>query len=101
MNKIVINHLDKTFVTSDASIMMTELEVQHPAAKLVVMAAKAQESEIGDGTNLVRPHCAIAPVLLGRPSVVYGSACGTRARTACCARHTCDAGSRGQLSQAH
>ena len=55
MNKIVINHLDKTFVTSDASVMMTELEVQHPAAKLVVMAAKAQESEIGDATNMVRP----------------------------------------------
>jgi T-complex protein 1 subunit theta len=54
MNKIVINHLDKTFVTSDASVMMTELEVQHPAAKLVVMAAKAQESEVGDATNLVR-----------------------------------------------
>lgn len=54
MNKIVINHLDKVFVTSDASVMVTELEVQHPAAKLVVMAAKAQESEIGDGTNMVR-----------------------------------------------
>ena len=55
MNKLVINHLDKIFVTSDASVMMTELEVQHPAAKLLVMAAKAQETEIGDGTNLVHP----------------------------------------------
>ena len=54
MNKIVINHLDKTFVTSDASLMMTELEVQHPAAKLVVMAAKAQEAEVGDASNMVR-----------------------------------------------
>lgn len=54
MNKLVINHLDKIFVTSDASVMMTELEVQHPAAKLLVMAAKSQETEIGDGTNLVR-----------------------------------------------
>ena len=54
MNKMVINHLEKLFVTSDASTIVTELEVQHPAAKLLVMAAKAQESEIGDGTNLVR-----------------------------------------------
>jgi T-complex protein 1 subunit theta len=54
MNKIVINHLDKTFVTSDATVMVNELEVEHPAAKLVVMAAKAQENEVGDGTNLVR-----------------------------------------------
>jgi T-complex protein 1 subunit theta len=54
MHKIVINHLDRTFVTSDASVMVNELEVQHPAAKLVVMAARSQENEIGDGTNLVR-----------------------------------------------
>lgn len=53
MNKIVINHLDKTFVTSDATVMINELEVQHPAAKLVVFAAKSQETEIGDGTNMV------------------------------------------------
>lgn len=53
MNKMVINHLDKLFVTSDASTIVQELEVQHPAAKLLVMAAKAQEAEIGDGTNFV------------------------------------------------
>jgi len=53
MNKMVINHLDKLFVTSDTSTIVTELEVEHPAANLIVMAAKAQESEIGDGTNLV------------------------------------------------
>merc|ERR1719272_255514 len=33
--------------------MVTELDVMHPAAKLLVMAAKAQEQECGDGTNLV------------------------------------------------
>lgn len=54
MNKMVINHLEKLFVTSDASTIVSELEVQHPAAKLLVMAAQAQEHEIGDGTNLVR-----------------------------------------------
>ncbi len=50
---MVINHLERLFVTKDASTIMSELEVQHPAAKLLVFAAKAQESEIGDGTNLV------------------------------------------------
>ena len=53
MNKMVINHLEKLFVTSDASTIVTELEVMHPAAKLLVMAAKAQAGEVGDGTNLV------------------------------------------------
>ena len=50
---MVINHLEKLFVTSDASTIVAELEVQHPAAKLVVLAAQAQQQEIGDGTNLV------------------------------------------------
>ena len=50
---MVINHLERLYVTSDTSTIVTELEVAHPAANLVVMAAKAQEAEIGDGTNLV------------------------------------------------
>jgi hypothetical protein len=31
MNKMVINHLERLFVTSDARTIVTELEVQHPA----------------------------------------------------------------------
>mmetsp|Transcript_5508 Transcript_5508/g.17627 ORF Transcript_5508/g.17627 Transcript_5508/m.17627 type:complete len:549 (+) Transcript_5508:3-1649(+) len=53
MNKLVVNHLDKLFVTSDTGTIVTELEVNHPAAKMVTMAAKMQESEVGDGTNFV------------------------------------------------
>ena len=56
MNKMVVNHLEKLFVTSDAATIVKELEVAHPAARLLVMAAQAQEQEIGDGTNLVRTH---------------------------------------------
>uniref|UniRef100_A0A804P0Q8 CCT-theta n=1 Tax=Zea mays TaxID=4577 RepID=A0A804P0Q8_MAIZE len=52
MNKMVINHLDKLFVTNDAATIVNELEVQHPAAKILVLAAKAQQEEIGDGANL-------------------------------------------------
>lgn len=53
MNKMVINHLEKLFVTNDAATIMKELDVVHPAAKMLVMAAQQQEQEIGDGTNLV------------------------------------------------
>ncbi|PHU14068.1 T-complex protein 1 subunit theta [Capsicum chinense] len=52
MNKMVINHLDKLFVTNDAATIVNELEVQHPAAKILVLAGKAQQEEIGDGANL-------------------------------------------------
>lgn len=55
---MVINHLEKLFVTSDASTIINELEVEHPAAKLLVLAAQAQQQEIGDGTNFVSSHSA-------------------------------------------
>ncbi|XP_014217307.1 T-complex protein 1 subunit theta [Copidosoma floridanum] len=53
MNKMVINHLEKLFVTSDAATIIRELDVEHPAAKLLVLASEMQESEVGDGTNFV------------------------------------------------
>jgi T-complex protein 1 subunit theta len=53
MNKMVVNHLGRMFVTSDAATIVRELEVIHPAARLVVMASSTQEREAGDGTCLV------------------------------------------------
>ncbi|XP_014678870.1 PREDICTED: LOW QUALITY PROTEIN: T-complex protein 1 subunit theta-like [Priapulus caudatus] len=53
MNKMVINHLQKLFVTNDAATILKELEVQHPAAKMLVMASQMQEQEVGDATNWV------------------------------------------------
>ncbi len=53
MNKLVVNHLEKIIVTSDCATIMKELEVQHPAAKMLVMASEMQESEYGDNTNFV------------------------------------------------
>lgn len=45
-NKLIINHLGKLFVTSDAATIIREVEVVHPAAKLLVMASQAQETEV-------------------------------------------------------
>lgn len=53
LNKMVINHLSKLFVTNDAATIIKELEVQHPAAKMIVQASQQQEAECGDGTNFV------------------------------------------------
>jgi T-complex protein 1 subunit theta len=52
-NKLIINHLGRLFVTSDAATIIREVEVIHPAAKLLVMASQAQEAEMGDATNMV------------------------------------------------
>ena len=45
-NKLIINHLGKLFVTSDAATIIREVEVVHPAGKLLVMASQAQEQEV-------------------------------------------------------
>ncbi|KAK3923082.1 T-complex protein 1 subunit theta [Frankliniella fusca] len=57
MNKMVINHIEKLFVTSDAGTIIRELDVEHPAAKLMVLAAQMMEQEVGDGTNFVIILC--------------------------------------------
>ena len=46
LNKIIINHLEKLFVTNDAATIIGQLEVVHPAAKLIKMASEMQEKEV-------------------------------------------------------
>jgi len=57
MHKMVVNSIDKLFVTSDSATIVRELDVVHPAARMVVMAAQRQEGECGDATNLVVVLC--------------------------------------------
>lgn len=52
-NKIIVNKHGRTFVTNDAATMINELEIVHPAVKVLIMASKQQEFEMGDNTNLV------------------------------------------------
>jgi T-complex protein 1 subunit theta len=51
-NKLVVNHLEKIVVTSDCASILKEIDVEHPAAKLLELAVQQQEKECGDGTNL-------------------------------------------------
>ncbi|CAI4222166.1 unnamed protein product [Auanema sp. JU1783] len=53
MNKMVINHIEKLFVTNDAATILKELDIQHPAAKIIIMASEMQEKQVGDNTNTV------------------------------------------------
>lgn len=43
---MVINHIEKLFVTNDAATILRELEIQHPAAKIVVLASQMQEKQV-------------------------------------------------------
>jgi T-complex protein 1 subunit theta len=53
MNKLVVDHLKKLLITCDTATIVKNLEIVHPAVKILEMAADAQQQEIGDGINLV------------------------------------------------
>ncbi|CAK9296714.1 unnamed protein product [Gordionus sp. m RMFG-2023] len=53
MNKLIINHLEKISITNDAAAIMNQMELQNPAAKILMYASQIQEEEVGDGTNFV------------------------------------------------
>eukprot|EP01084_Bolivina_argentea_P138234 243409_1 len=53
LSKIVINRIEKVIITTDAATIISELEVQHPAAKVLCLSAAMQQREIGDGANFV------------------------------------------------
>ena len=46
MNKMIVNHLEKLFVTNDAATILKELDIIHPAAKMCLHAAQMQEHEV-------------------------------------------------------
>lgn len=52
-NKVIVNHLGKIIVTNDAATMLRELDIVHPAVKVLVMATEQQKIDMGDNTNLV------------------------------------------------
>jgi hypothetical protein len=52
-NKMIVNHLDKLFVTNDAATMLKEMDIIHPACKVLVLGSDQQQKEVGDSTNFV------------------------------------------------
>ena len=51
MDKMVIDSLGDITVTNDGAAILDEIDVEHPAAKMVVEVAKTQDDEVGDGTT--------------------------------------------------
>lgn len=51
MDKMLVDSLGDVTVTSDGATVLDELDVQHPAAKMLVEVAKTQDDEVGDGTT--------------------------------------------------
>jgi thermosome len=51
MDKMLVSGMGDVAITNDGATIMKELDVQHPAAKMLVEVAKAQDKEVGDGTT--------------------------------------------------
>ena len=51
MDKMLVTSFGDVAITNDGATILKELDVQHPAAKMLVEVAKAQDNEVGDGTT--------------------------------------------------
>jgi len=51
MDKMLVDTLGDVTVTNDGATILGEIEVQHPAAKIIVEVSKTQDDEVGDGTT--------------------------------------------------
>jgi thermosome len=51
MDKMLVSSIGDVTITNDGTTILKELDVQHPAAKMLVEVAKTQDNEVGDGTT--------------------------------------------------
>jgi thermosome len=53
MDKMLVDGLGDVTITNDGATILKEIDVQHPAAKMMVEISKATDNEVGDGTSSV------------------------------------------------
>ncbi len=53
MDKMLVDGLGDVTITSDGATVLKEMDIQHPAAKMMVEVAKTTDDEVGDGTTSV------------------------------------------------
>jgi len=51
MDKMLVDSLGDVVITNDGATILKEIDIQHPAAKMIVEVAKTQDEEVGDGTT--------------------------------------------------
>ncbi len=51
MDKMLVDTLGDVVITNDGATILDEMDVEHPAAKMLVEVAKTQDEEVGDGTT--------------------------------------------------
>jgi chaperonin GroEL (HSP60 family) len=53
MDKMLVGSFGDVTITNDGATMLKEMDIQHPAAKIMVEVSKTQDDEVGDGTTSV------------------------------------------------
>ena len=53
MDKMLVDSLGDVTITNDGATILKEIDVQHPAGKMMVEISKATDNEVGDGTTSV------------------------------------------------
>ncbi|MCL5018656.1 MAG: TCP-1/cpn60 chaperonin family protein [Candidatus Pacearchaeota archaeon] len=53
MDKMLVSPTNEIVITNDGATILEEMQIEHPAAKMMVDIAKTQDSEVGDGTTSV------------------------------------------------
>jgi len=51
MDKMLVDSMGDVVITNDGATILKEIDVEHPAAKMIVEVAKSQDEECGDGTT--------------------------------------------------
>src|SRR5438876_10115965 len=51
MDKMLVDSMGDVTITNDGATMLKEMDVQHPAAKMIIEVAKTIDNEVGDGTT--------------------------------------------------
>ena len=51
MDKMLVDSMGDVVITNDGATILKEIDVAHPAAKMIIEVAKTQEAEVGDGTT--------------------------------------------------
>ncbi len=51
MDKMLVDSLGDVVITNDGATILKEMDIEHPAAKMMVEVAKTQDDEVGDGTT--------------------------------------------------
>src|SRR3989338_3789460 len=51
MDKMLVDEMGDIVITNDGATILSEMNVEHPAAKMMVEIAKTQDEEVGDGTT--------------------------------------------------